>query len=226
MTPGGSSSRSASLAAPYVRASFTREPFASTSSTQSATGSTWAACGSECRAQVGGGRDRCGDAEGRNGEGDAALEAGSRVNRADGVAQATAGGELYRDVSEAFESFARQLDRGIRSRKRAAMRGSHAICRPSAMASVKVRVQLSASKAPGATARGVGTMPRPHRVTSGSPNADRSRASALLIADGVTCSRFAARATLCSLSTVSSTRSRLRSTVSILTTSDFIPHES
>ena len=75
-------------------------------------------------------------------------------------------------------------------------------------------------------ARGVGAMPRPLRVTSGSPSATRSLANALLTAEGVTWSRWAARATLCSESTVSRTRKRLRSMDEMLTNGEVTAHES
>ena len=61
------------------------------------------------------------------------------------------------------------------------------------------------------SARGVGTRPRPARTSSGSPVASRSRASARLIADGLSRSRRAARATLPSASSTSRVTSRLRS---------------
>jgi hypothetical protein len=78
----------------------------------------------------------------------------------------------------------------------------------------------------GVEGRGVGTMPRPLRVTSGSPRAPRKRASALLTAEGVTWSRAAARATLRSASTVCSTSIRLRSIDVMLTDGDLTHHES
>src|SRR5205823_286366 len=75
-------------------------------------------------------------------------------------------------------------------------------------------------------ARGVGTMPRPLRVTSGSPSASRRRARALLTADGVTCRRPAARATFCSRSTTWSMSIRLRSIEERLTDGELTYHES
>src|SRR5215470_5534670 len=74
-------------------------------------------------------------------------------------------------------------------------------------------------------ARGVGTIPRPLRVTRASPSAPRSRARALLTADGVTWRRRAARTTLRSASTVSRTRSRFRSRRDKLTVREYTPHE-
>jgi len=77
-----------------------------------------------------------------------------------------------------------------------------------------------------AAARGVGTMPRPLRVVSGSPSAARRRASELLTAEGVTFRRFAARATLPSLSTVCSTNNRFKSMSDKLIVGDVLAHES
>src|SRR5882757_10279010 len=68
-------------------------------------------------------------------------------------------------------------------------------------------------------------MPRPLLMTSGSLRARRSRASELLIADGVTWSRRAARATLCSASTVSSTTSRFKSSCDNLMDGEYTRHE-
>src|SRR5436190_10731738 len=76
-----------------------------------------------------------------------------------------------------------------------------------------------------AAARGVGTTPRPLRTSSGSPSAARKRARALLTAEGVTCRRRAARATLRSPSTLSSTRSRFKSSADKLTAGDDTHHE-
>jgi hypothetical protein len=61
------------------------------------------------------------------------------------------------------------------------------------------------------SARGVGTRPRPALTSSGSPVVSRNRASARLIADGLSRKRRAARATLPSASSTSRVTSRLRS---------------
>ena len=61
------------------------------------------------------------------------------------------------------------------------------------------------------SARGEGTRPRPARTSSGSPVASRRRASVRLIAEGLSERRFAARATLPSVSRTSSVASRFRS---------------
>lgn len=118
--------------------------------------------------------------------------------------------------------------RGISAENTAATRGSSTIWFASDMAIVNVRVvsvgsnapprtascnsrKLRASTGANSSARGVGTIPRPFLVTSRSPMRSLRRASALLTADGVTCSRAAARATLPSVRTASRTCSRWRS---------------
>ncbi len=62
-----------------------------------------------------------------------------------------------------------------------------------------------------ASARGDGTRPRPARTSSGSPRVSRSRASARLIAEGLSRSLRAAAATLPSASRTSRVTSRFRS---------------
>ena len=59
----------------------------------------------------------------------------------------------------------------------------------------------------------MGTRPRPALTSSGSPVVSRNRASARLIADGLSRNRWAARATLPSASSTSRVTSRLRSGV-------------
>jgi hypothetical protein len=68
-----------------------------------------------------------------------------------------------------------------------------------------------ATRSRSSSARGVGTRPRPARTSSGSPVVSRSRASARLIADGLSRRRRAARATLPSASSTSRVSSRFKS---------------
>jgi hypothetical protein len=67
------------------------------------------------------------------------------------------------------------------------------------------------TRARSSSARGVGTRPRPALTSSGSPVASRTRASARLIAEGLSRNLWAARATLPSVSSTSRVTSRLRS---------------
>ncbi|MNI63498.1 hypothetical protein D3C73_1188730 [compost metagenome] len=67
-----------------------------------------------------------------------------------------------------------------------------------------------------ACARGVATKPRPARTSNGSPVVSRSRASARLMAEGLSRRRFAARATLPSVSSTFSVTSKLKSGVDIV----------
>ncbi|MNE76464.1 hypothetical protein D3C80_1727020 [compost metagenome] len=64
-----------------------------------------------------------------------------------------------------------------------------------------------------ASARGVGTRPRPALTNSGSPMVSRKRARARLMAEGLRCRRWAARATLPSSSNTFSVISRFRSAI-------------
>jgi len=113
--------------------------------------------------------------------------------------------------------------------KTAAMRGTSDTCSASEHARVNRRrlrpgsksawlstmraiaATASASGDASASARGVGTSRRPLRTNSGSSNVARSRARALLTAEGVTWSRAAARVTLRSSSTACRTSSRFQS---------------
>ena len=67
------------------------------------------------------------------------------------------------------------------------------------------------TRARSSSARGVGTRPRPALTNSGSPVVSRNRANARLIADELSRKRWAARATLPSVSSASRVTSRLRS---------------
>ncbi len=158
---------------------------------------------------------------------------------------ATSTSVLARPPSENSVSMltTRRRTRGMSIASRATIGGSDTTWPASATASVSSRSAVAGSKSPPSTvrsrsrsararpgasaaARGVGTMPRPLRLISGSSSVARRRASALLTADGVTCSRRAARATLRSASTVSSTSSRFRSSDDRLTDGDDTHHES
>jgi hypothetical protein len=93
--------------------------------------------------------------------------------------------------------------------------------KPSLVRSVKVRMSRSnlscsagrrtasasctsgPTRARSSSARGVGTRPRPALTSSGSPVASRTRASARLIAEGLSRNLWAARATLPSVSSTS-----------------------
>src|SRR5262245_3300978 len=130
---------------------------------------------------------------------------------------------------------------GITWLKRAASAGRMPML--SADARVNARVQVSALKSRRASricrslstaaatsgandrANGVDTTFLPLRTNNGSPSSSRNRASELLTAEGVTCSRSAARTTLPSTRTWCSARIRFRSMASILIWSVELHHE-